>query len=150
MAHSGDRRAIAEGGAVCRVRSAVVPLTARVRGAARRAEVWCAAVLVAALIAFGWQSFVTQTHLDVALAPATAAHVAGAKLSPTQPAPEQPIDCPICHANAIGGHYLAPGPALVLAPVALAAWLFVTAKRMPSRRARSHAWRSRAPPQTHR
>jgi len=150
MAHSGDERAIARHGAALRSRSAAAPLTARVRGAARRAEAWCVAVLVAALIAFGWQSFVTQTHLHPAPPPATTAHVAGPQLSPPQPAPEQPIDCPICHASAIGGHYLAPGPALVLAPIALASWLFVVAKRMPGRRARSHAWRSRAPPFAHR
>jgi len=141
MGYSGDDRAGVRSGAT---RSAA-PLTARVRGAARRAEAWCVAVLLAALIAFGWQSFVTQTHLHLVPAPA-AAHVAGPQLAPTQSAPDQPIDCPICHANAIGGHYLTPAPTLLPAPIALASWLFVVIRRLPSRRALSHAWRSRAPP----
>ena len=104
------------------------------------------AVFVAALLAFSWQSFVTQTHIHPGTLPIAAAHVAGPQIAPSQPAPEQPIDCPICHAAALSGHYLTPGPALVLAVVATAIWRFAPVASAPSRATRSHAWRSRAPP----
>jgi hypothetical protein len=124
--------------------AAQAPLTARVRAAARRMSAGFLAVFVAALLAFTWQSFVTQTHIHPDSLP-VAAH-ATSRAAPTQPAPERPIDCPICHAAAVSGHYLAPGPALVLAIFAIAVWRFVAAAAASSRATRSHGWRSRAPP----
>jgi hypothetical protein len=133
--------------AATRARQAVrAPLTARVRAAGQRMSAGFLAVFVAALLAFSWQSFVTQTHIHPGTLPIAAAHVAGPQLTPTQPAPERPIDCPICHAAALSGHYLAPGPALVLAVIAAAIWRFASVALAPSRATRSHAWRSRAPP----
>lgn len=126
--------------------TAHAPLTARIRGAGRRMSAGFLAVFVAALLAFTWQSFVTQTHIHPDTLPVAAAHAAGAQLAPTQPAPERPIDCPICHAAALSGHYLTPGQALVLAPVVITVWRFTAAMLAPSRSDRSHAWRSRAPP----
>jgi hypothetical protein len=122
------------------------PLTARIRGAGQRLSAGFLAVFVAALLAFTWQSFVTQTHIHPEAPPGTVTHVVGAQLTPTQPTPERPIDCPICHAAAVSGHYLAPGPALVLAIFAIAVWRFVAAAAASSRATRSHGWRSRAPP----
>lgn len=104
------------------------------------------AVFVAALLAFTWQSFVTQTHIHLETLPVAATHVVARQLTPTQPAPERPIDCPICHAAALSGHYLTPGPAMVLAMVTAAVWRFASTASAPSRVTRSHAWRSRAPP----
>jgi hypothetical protein len=130
-----------------RARQAVpAPLTARIRGAGQRLSAGFLAVFVAALLAFTWQSFVTQTHIHPEAPPGTVTHVVGAQLTPTQPTPERPIDCPICHAAALSGHYLTPGPALVLAPVVITVWRFTTTALAPSRSDRSHAWRSRAPP----
>jgi len=124
----------------------VVPLTARIRHAGRRMSAGFLAVLVAAMVAFTWQSFVTQTHIDFAPAPVAAAQSAGTHVSRTPAAPDRPIDCPICHDAALAGHYLTPGPAWVLAPLATSVWRFTADATVRSRRARSHDWRSRAPP----
>jgi hypothetical protein len=127
-------------------RTAHAPLTARIRNAGRRMNAHFLAVFAAALIAFTWQSFVTQTHIHPDTLPAAAAHVSGMQLAPTQPAPERPIDCPICHAAAIGGHYLTPGPMPVLAAIAVSIWRFAAIAPVASVVTRSHGWRSRAPP----
>ena len=59
---------------------------------------------------------------------------------------DHPIDCPICHDAALAGHYLTPGPAWVLAPIVVVMWRFTADGAAKGRRARSHDWRSRAPP----
>jgi len=125
---------------------AASPLTARIRSASRRMSAGFVALLLAALVAFAWQSFVTQTHIHLSDGPVATARAASTQVSGTQPAPDRPIDCPICHDGAIAGHYLSPGPVLVLAAIGATLWLFAPTASAPSRHARSHAWRSRAPP----
>lgn len=123
-----------------------MPLTARIRDAGARLSAGFLAVLVAAMIAFTWQSFVTQTHIDPAQMPVAAVRGAPAHVSQVPAAPDRPIDCPICHDAALAGHYLTPGPAWVLAPIVVVLWRFTVDGKAEARRARSHDWRSRAPP----
>jgi hypothetical protein len=124
-----------------------MPLTARIREAGARLSAGFLAVLAAAMLAFTWQSFVTQTHIDIVSMPAAAtAQIAPAHVSQIPAAPDRPIDCPICHDAALAGHYLTPGPAWVLAPIIAVLWRFTADAKAEGRRARSHDWRSRAPP----
>lgn len=110
-----------------------------------------AAMLFLTLLAFGWQSFVTQTHrhfgqggLSLALSIQTAG---GAKVEKGGQAPaDTPDNCPICQEIAHGGAYLLPAPILFQPPAALAAWFAVTLLLALALRQQSHAWRSRAPP----
>ena len=109
------------------------------------------AVLLAALLAFVRQGFVTQTHEHFAIAAASTLQstkaLGGAEIRTGQPLPDQPANCPICQDIAHAGAYIAPTPpiafyataAATLSPVAPPSLAFTV-------RERSHAWRSRAPP----
>jgi len=107
-------------------------------------------LLAALLVAFLWQSVVTATHLHFAPGTFTAASAnADQALQLTAPKTpgELPINCPLCHGAAIAGHFLSPGTASLTVPIAAAPWRqlpipFVVRGDV----ARSHAWRSRAPP----
>jgi hypothetical protein len=126
---------------------------AAVRTSARAGHAWFSALLLACLTAFGWQSFVTQTHVHpVPVVRGQAASTSTQRILPgrhvgTPPiAPDRPIDCPICHDAAIAGHYLSPGPVLILItaitlmpPVAVRTFTVVPGRHR-------HGWRSRAPP----
>jgi hypothetical protein len=107
------------------------------------------AVLLAALLAFTWQSFLTQTHEHFAsrdVPAAASATTAPAHLQSGR-APANPADtCPICREIAQAGHYLLP-PALALcAPPATGFWLSASPTLALTLSLRSHAWQSRAPP----
>lgn len=116
----------------------------RPRGAA-----WLA-VLLATLVAFGWQSFVTQTHIHFVRDRSDAAMRAGAAapshIARRQAPSDTPEDCPICRDMAVAGHYLSPAAVLIVAPAVVAVWRTVAAPLTPARTRPSHAWRSRAPP----
>jgi hypothetical protein len=123
------------------------------RGGGRSAGIralW-AAVLLVTLLAFGWQSFVTQTHRHtgdrgVSLSLAVKA-IGGTQAEKGGQVPaDTPDNCPICQEVAHGGAYLAPAPILFHAPAALAAWFALTLLLALALRQQSHAWRSRAPP----
>ena len=107
------------------------------------------AILLAALLAFSWQSFVTQTHEH--FGSGTYSAVAGAKTatpqmkggrSPTNP----PDTCPICREIAQAGHYLLPTSVAFHTPETITHWLTVTPSLVLALCLRSHAWLSRAPP----
>jgi hypothetical protein len=115
---------------------------------ARMRTAWYA-ILVAVLLAFSWQSFLTQTHRHYApniVAPP--AKVDSVRLS--VPGPQSPSDlpanCPICHEIAHIGHAVLPAPILLVAPVSLTFWQAFAIVSGPELAPRSHAWRSRAPP----
>jgi len=107
------------------------------------------AMLLAVLLAFSWQSFITQTHRHFAPA-ATAAALGKAGIAARQPGRQLPSDtpasCPICSEIAHAGPIMLPAPVEVIAPAAAS---FHAADTRPLTLAllqRSHAWRSRAPP----
>ena len=108
------------------------------------------AVLVfAVLAAFLLQSFLTATHVHdpASIANSVTAGPTAAKLPAHRGAPADPANnCPVCHAVANSGHFLAPAPIVFLAAVAATLWLFAAAFQTQVLTRRSHAWRSRAPP----
>lgn len=91
------------------------------------------------------QALVVPAHRHAGPVPSIAAagsHVA----APAKSRPDHPAECPVCREVAHAGQYLTPGevrlpmaPAGTLAPV-------VAALASLDTDARSHAWRSRAPP----
>ena len=107
------------------------------------------AVLLAVLLAFSWQSFVTQTHEH--FDSGNHSTVAGAKTDAPQlktgRLPTNPADtCPICREIAQAGHYLLPAPVAFHTPETITHWLTVTPSLVLVLCLRSHAWQSRAPP----
>ena len=107
------------------------------------------AVLIATLLAFTWQSFVTQTHEHYR--PRAHLVVAGAtsELSnlKAQNAPTDPSDtCPICREMAQAGHYISPAPFVFFERETLAHGVAATPALVLVVRLVSHSWQSRAPP----
>lgn len=117
-------------------------------GSVRRAA-WFA-TMVAILLTFTWQSFVTQTHRHYDL---LAAATATAGLSVQTPGKSSPADlpasCPICSELAHAGQVILPAPLTIAAPAEAPVLLVTTAPLALSRAERSHAWQSRAPPVSH-
>lgn len=107
------------------------------------------AVVVATLLAFLGQAFVTQTHLHIASNQRSAARASlsgdptDLKNGPTSP--DLPI-CPICQEIAHAGAYLAPTPTAFAAPAPVTGWHLVLPAPALTPRQDSHGWRSRAPP----
>ena len=107
-------------------------------------------MLLLTLLAFGWQSFVSQTHRhfgQAGLSLALSIQTGGATVEKGGQVPaDTPDNCPICQEIAHGGAYLLPAPVLFQPPAALAAWFAITLLLALALRQQSHAWRSRAPP----
>lgn len=119
-------------------------------GSALLRALW-AGLLFVTLLAFTWQSFVSQTHrhwdrsgytLGQSATPAAAAQAQKGGQAPA----DTPDNCPICQEVAHGGTYLAPAPILISAPAALAAWFALTLLLALALGRQPHGWRSRAPP----
>lgn len=109
------------------------------------------ATLMAVLVAFSWQSFVTQTHQHYS--PGTASSVAPATADgadPSRPDRQSPGDlpanCAICREIAHAGPVMLPAPIVLDAPAPATAWRAVTGLLEETLVQRSHAWQSRAPP----
>ncbi len=101
-------------------------------------------MLLAALLAFSWQSFLIQTHRHYDRASVSSA--SASRQSNRQLPADTPANCPICSEIAHAGPVMLPTPIEIIAP---APATFHAADTRPlglSLVQRSHAWRSRAPP----
>ena len=110
-----------------------------------------AAVLLAVLLTFFWQSFVVQTHLHFEGGSYPIAASAGHTGAESQrPGPQSPSDlpsnCPICSEVAQAGNYLLPAPITFDPPATAIAWFAVAILLALALAQPSHGWRSRAPP----
>ena len=107
-------------------------------------------VLLAALMAFSWQSFATQTHLHIYPGTRSVATAAGvvvsSQLTTGRSPTDEPANCPICQEMAHAGHYLLPTPIAFVAPQTSAPWLVVTPTVALLLRQPPRPWNSRAPP----
>jgi hypothetical protein len=107
------------------------------------------AILIAALLAFCWQSFVAQTHVHFASnvdATATARPGIAVGASIKSPSSDQPADCPICDEIAHAGHLYLPASPAFHVPERGGAWIVRAAASILAPAQSSHAWNSRAPP----
>ncbi|MEI9851197.1 MAG: DUF2946 family protein [Sphingomonas sp.] len=110
------------------------------------------ATLVAVLVAFSWQSFVTQTHRHfdpgaISGVAAAKADVANPQAPGRQAPPDLPANCPICRELAHAGPFVLPAPITFDAPAPAIFWLALATLPGLTLTQRSHAWQSRAPPQ---
>ena len=144
---SGARRE-RDGTRQVRDRRSGAPARGRSLGWPSRIRAAWLATLAAVLLAFSWQSFVTQTHQHFdpgavsAAAPAMADGAGPRRESPS----DLPANCSICRALAHAGALVPPAPIEFGAP---APAVFRLAPATPlglTHAGRSHAWQSRAPP----
>ncbi len=118
---------------------------------------WRRVVLALALLTFALQSYITQTHIHFASAPAfglsgdnftpTLKHTNG-KTSPAKkiPSNDDPASCPICQAAMHSGQFITPsaiGFALPSEAVAIVPLVLVV---LTASETISHGWQGRAPP----
>ena len=131
------------GGAQRQVRWRPIALPGGVRAS------W-AAVLFAVLLAFSWQSFVTQTHAhfdaDTQIVADSGQASAAVRPDTGKRSSDAPADCPICQEIGHDGFYLLPTLAMLEAPRRVPIWQAVTTPFVRAVRKPSHIWRSRAPP----
>ena len=103
------------------------------------------------LLAFAWQSFLTQTHVHpAASAPweSSAAHDARSAGASRHERPAgSPADCPICHDLAQAGHYISPAPIALDPFVEVVVGVVATVLIQGISRARPQQRRSRDPPE---
>jgi hypothetical protein len=109
-----------------------------------KAAIWrLIAVLV--LLAFGFQSYVAQTHIHEISTTVSAGliqHPAHSK----SPVENSPLDCPFCQAVAHGGDVFIPDASPLFL---MAQWVAITFPRFlltDKGATAGHSWRSRAPP----
>lgn len=103
-----------------------------------------------ALVLLAWQAVVVQAHGHapqrlLAGAASVAAH-GPARLTAPDRHPDTPADCPLCQEMAHAGQYLSPAPILFSPPAAVPPALASATRAVLPGAARSHFWRSRAPP----
>lgn len=116
-------------------------------------------ITIAALLAFVFQGFATQTHIhrvgqvDVAffgnaLAKIGVANAATPQKSNTDKLPplNEPAKCLLCHVMTLAGHYVSPATPQLLLPVFLVLALAIAARAPPHIAQVSHDWHSRGPP----
>ncbi|MBO9581866.1 MAG: DUF2946 family protein [Sphingobium sp.] len=106
-------------------------------------------VLLAALMAFSWQSIVTHTHVHAhpgTHAAATIRTSDTAQLTDDQSPADQPANCPICQEIGHAGDYLLPTALAFEMPRAPDQRPIVIPTVAPSLRQGLRPWNSRAPP----
>jgi len=108
------------------------------------------ALLVAALCAILFQSFIVQAHAHThpGMAPTVQSVALHALDGVTDGGSTQPdeSDCPICWEMEHAGAFVLPSDPVLLASETSAIWVAVQLPPFSVRNERSHAWRSRAPP----
>ena len=115
---------------------------ARPRGALRRA------LTLFALIAFGLQSYLIQTHihgLPLSIVAASDQHHSSA--SPQKsPTDNGELKCPLCQDSVRAGNYLLPAAISALPPTHAVKAILTNAASLSASKAISHIWQSRGPP----
>lgn len=114
-----------------------------------------------ALIAFAFQSYITQTHIHLPSVSVTWSKMAAAdrnsakgnvsaqKHAPNNngPANDEPVKCPLCQAVGYAGHFVTPSAAsTLLLPASAISILPLLLALTPPRETPSHGWRGRGPP----
>ena len=116
------------------------------------------------LIAFAFQSYLTQTHIHLpSPAPVAAAKltdsshskpaakdIAAHRRAPADKAPsdDNPVKCPLCQAVGYAGHFVAPAAVATLLPAAAISILPLTIAILSPRESPSHIWQGRGPPRS--
>lgn len=106
-------------------------------------------IVLLTLLAFGLQSYITQTHIH--LAPDSFASAIGISTGKHQqpdkfPANGDPANCPICQEILHTGQFVTPTAAILLLPTVAVSITKIVIDVPATPQSASHAWRSRAPP----
>ena len=108
------------------------------------------ALLVAALFAILFQSFIVQAHAHTYHDTAPTGHSVAthtlAGVADDASTQQDESDCSICCEMAHSGVFVLPGDPVFLTPKTIEIWLVGLLPSVSVRNGRSHAWRSRAPP----
>jgi hypothetical protein len=123
---------------------------------------WRLFVAGLALIAFAFQSYLTQTHIHLAPPVISAEHGGLASVTkaaepmvkfdrhtaPKRKAPddEDPAKCPLCQAVGYAGHFVTPSSAALLLPISAISILPLAITIVSPRESPSHIWQGRGPP----
>jgi len=127
--------------------------TARIGFPRDHMAVWRRLLLALTLLAFGLQSYVTQTHIH--FEPRIAALFdGGAKAASAgkhqdrdrYPANEDPANCPLCQEMLYAGHYVAPTAIALWLPTLSISTIAIVVRAPSHFDAVSHIWHGRAPP----
>jgi hypothetical protein len=106
-------------------------------------------IVLLTLLAFGLQSYITQTHIH--LVPDSFASAAGI-VNGKQPQPDRfpangdPANCPICQEILHTGQFITPSAAVLLLPSIAVSIVAIVTDIPAAAQGTSHTWRSRAPP----
>lgn len=114
------------------------------RGTDWSRSLWRRMLLAFTLLAFVQAGYVTQTHIHIPVAPASAAVLGHAGLGKAPV--DDPEHCPLCQQYLISGAYLTPQPIVVPAPVSLANGVLSVVCVLGFVATLSHSWHGRAPP----
>ena len=123
---------------------------------------WRLLVAIVALVAFSFQSFITQTHIHVQGIPVTSGilqttdanglKAVALKQTPAPkdkaPANDAPLKCPLCQAVGYAGHFVTPSAAALILSTTAISILPLAATILSSRETPSHIWQGRAPPRS--
>jgi dienelactone hydrolase len=111
------------------------------------------ALVLFALLAFAFQSYVTQTHIHVggqsfgALVQLAATDGAKSTASKDKyPANQDPSNCPICQEMVHSGSFITPSAIAALPPALAVSIVALRLEAAIAPQATSHSWRGRAPP----
>ena len=106
------------------------------------------AVTLLALITFGFQSYLVQTHIHGLPHSVVAASDQHASSASSQKAPidRGELKCPLCQDSVRAGNYLLPAAISALPPTLVVKAILVNAASLSASKAISHIWQSRGPP----
>jgi hypothetical protein len=105
------------------------------------------AVSLFLMLAFGLQSYITQTHIHLAPGAIAAGISADKHQQPDKfPANGDPANCPICQEILHTGQFVTPSAAVLLLPSIAVSIVRIVVDIPAAAQSASHGWRSRAPP----
>jgi hypothetical protein len=118
--------------------------------AARRTGIGRQAVTFLLVLAFAFQSYLTQTHIHVAPAPSAQTCavkcIVHAPAKHSSPADKSTADCPLCQAIVHAGAFFAPAAVIFFVPRLWVEGTLAAAKSLAAREQFSRNGLSRAPP----
>ena len=105
------------------------------------------AVTLLALVTFGFQSYLVQTHIHgLPLSVVASDQHASSASSQRAPIDRGELKCPLCQDSVRAGNYLLPAAISALPPTLVVGAILVNTTSPSASKAISHIWQSRGPP----
>jgi hypothetical protein len=123
------------------------PFRTKPKAKAQRVSASRLAITLFALLAFTFQSFVSQVHFHATPWIATSTFDAGKVSQPGKlPANDDQSNCPICQVVLHAGQFVTPSAVTFALPSFALFFVAIATNTTLSTQAASHSWQSRAPP----